>query len=67
VDSVLLDSARTMLDRIRTEISRDDDLGEDLIWMQAYMRILTGQEDRAIELLRRAVAANPGHLFGRGG
>lgn len=67
VDSVLLDSARTMLDRIGNEISRDDDLGEDLIWMQAYMRILSGEEDRAIELLRRAVAANPGHLFGRGG
>ena len=67
VDSVLLDSARTMLDRIRNEISRDDDLGEDLIWMQAYMRILTGEEDKAIELLRRAVSANPGHLFGRGG
>lgn len=67
MDSVLLDSARSVLDRTSAEISRDHDLGEDLIWMQAYSRSLAGQKDEAIEMLRRAVAANPGHLFGRGG
>lgn len=67
VNGVLLDSARNVLDRARADLPREIDLGEDLIWHEAYMRILTDQRDDAIRLLGQVILANPDHAFGSGG
>ena len=61
----LKDSARHVLDRARAATTPDADPSQDLLGIEAYERILLGDRDEAIALLKRYAAANPGH-FERG-
>lgn len=62
----LQDSARAVLDRASQRINPDVDIGNDLRWLEAQMRIIAGQEDEAIDILARLIAADPHHAFGTG-
>jgi hypothetical protein len=59
----LTDSARSVLRRNRQRITHETDPEQDLLSQEAYIRTLTGDPDAAIELLKRYMAANPGHEF----
>src|SRR5256885_11805518 len=61
----LKDSARRVLDRSRA--GRDSAFDAELVGYEAFARVLNGEQERAIELLKQYNAANPGHLFQRGG
>ena len=63
---LLQDSALAVIDRAAAEISPDVDVADGLRWTEAKMRVIAGQEDRAIDLLGRLIARNPGHAFGTG-
>ena len=63
---LLHDSALAVIDRASAQITHDIDVGDDLRWTEAKMRVLAGQEDRAIDLLGRLIAGNPDHAFGTG-
>jgi serine/threonine-protein kinase len=56
------DSARRVLERARatTEI----DPTQDLLWVEAFVRTLLKENDAAIDIITRAVAANPEHREG---
>lgn len=60
----LRDSADRVFQRARPE---DPQMANDLIGLEAAMRSITGDADTAIALLKRYVAANPGHSFQIGG
>lgn len=62
----LQDSARAVLDRARRQITHENDIGDDLSWREAHMRLLADQKDQTFELLRQLVLANPDHAFGEG-
>ncbi|HYT82968.1 MAG TPA: hypothetical protein VEK86_05930, partial [Gemmatimonadales bacterium] len=53
----LKDSARRVLERSRGTPELDPDL--ELVSFEAFMRTLLGDQDQAIDLLKRYVAANP--------
>jgi serine/threonine-protein kinase len=59
----LPDSARSVLRRTRQRITHDIDPDQDLLSQEAYVRTLIGDSDIAIDLLKKYVAANPGHEF----
>jgi serine/threonine-protein kinase len=59
----LRDSARSVWRRTRQEATSDVDPGLILPALEAYTRTLAEDWDEAIELLKRAVAANPDHDF----
>jgi hypothetical protein len=61
----LKDSARKVLDRSR--VGRDSAFDAELVGIEAFARVLNGEQDRAIDLLKQYNAASPGHLFQRGG
>jgi len=61
----LKDSARRVLVRGRGD--HDVDPIQELVGYEAAMRALIGDADTAITLLKRYVAANPGHSFEVGG
>jgi tetratricopeptide (TPR) repeat protein len=61
----LKDSARHVLERARAARTPAADPTQDLLGIEAYQRILLGDRDEAIALLKRYAAANPGH-FERG-
>jgi hypothetical protein len=61
----LKDSARRVLARARGD--HDVDPTQELVGYEAAMRALMGDADTAIALLKRYVAANPGHSFEVGG
>jgi TolB-like protein len=61
----LKDSARKVLDRSRA--GRDTAFDAELVGIEAFARVLNGEQDTAIDLLKQYNAANPGHLFQRGG
>jgi len=61
----LKDSARNVLDRSRA--GRDTAFDAELVGYEAFARVLNGEQDAAIDLLKQYNAANPGHLFQRGG
>lgn len=61
----LADSARAVLTRGRG--NPEIDPTEDLVGVEAFMRTLVGDQDTAMSLLQRYVAANPSHAFTRGG
>jgi len=61
----LKDSAHLMLDRSRA--GRDTAFEAELVGIEAFARVLNGEQDEAIDLLKQYNAANPGHLFQRGG
>jgi TolB-like protein len=63
----LQDSARTVLDRASAAITPEVDVGNDLRWIEAQMRVLAGQEDQAIDILARLIAADPAHAFSNDG
>lgn len=61
-----MDSARTILDgahEAQRRIADDLDPRLDLLSLEAYVRHLIGEDERAIELLQRYAAVNPGHSF----
>jgi serine/threonine-protein kinase len=60
----LADSATRVLDRAHDEITSEIDPLKNLLYVEAYMRTLTDQDDAAIDLLKDYTAANPGHDFG---
>jgi TolB-like protein len=59
----LTDSARHVLLSARGQVTHDMDPDQDLLSQEAYVRTVTGDPDQAIDLLKRYVAANPGHEF----
>jgi TolB-like protein/tetratricopeptide (TPR) repeat protein len=59
----LLDSADRVLDRVHAEINPEIDPELELIAREALVRSIAGQQDKAIDLLKEAVAANPDHDF----
>src|SRR2546430_2712926 len=61
----LKDSARRTLDRSRA--GPDTAVDIELVGIEAFARVLNGEQDKAIDLLKQYNAANPGHLFQRGG
>jgi serine/threonine-protein kinase len=61
----LKDSARNVLARSR--VGRDTAFDAELVGFEAFARALNGEQDKAIDLLKQYNAANPGHLFQRGG
>lgn len=63
----MADSARSVLSRARGRVTPEVDPQEFLLGVEAYVRTLLGEEDRAIDLLSRYVAAHPGHEFGVAG
>lgn len=58
-----VDSARKILSRARDGVISEADPHQDLLSREAYVRTITGEQDLAIDLLKRYVAANPGHPF----
>jgi TolB-like protein len=58
----LLDSARRVLDRARASRTPAADPSQELLAQEAIERILAGDKDEAIALLKRYAAANPGHF-----
>ena len=59
----LADSARSVLLRARQQVTYDLDPSLYLLSVEAYLRTHLGDHDEAIDLLKRFVAANPGHEF----
>ena len=59
----LPDSARAVWTRTRAMVTPEVDAQEGLSALEAYTRTLAGDMDEAIDLLKRAVAANPNHDF----
>jgi TolB-like protein len=57
----LPDSARHVLEAARA--GPDIDPGQELVGYEAIMRTMVGDEDVAVQQLRRYVAANPDHQF----
>jgi len=57
------DSARAVWLRAREEATAQVDPGRILPALEAYTRTLAGDLDEAVDLLKRAVAANPDHDF----
>ncbi len=58
----LRDSARRVLDRARARRTPAVDPSQELLGQEAIERILAGDRDEAIALLKRYAAANPGHF-----
>lgn len=58
----LTDSARNVWRRTRQEVTAEVDAGQ-ILALEAYTRTLAGDMDEAIDLLKRAVGANPDHDF----
>lgn len=63
----LVDSAGAVLDSAREEVPTEGDARDHLLGVEAYVRTLLDQDGRAVDLLRRYVAAHPGHEFGFAG
>jgi len=61
----LRDSAHAVIARSRGTAELDPE--HDLVAMEAFVRTLLGEQDEAIHLLQRYVAANPEHSFRVGG
>ncbi|PYP11064.1 MAG: hypothetical protein DMD59_03860 [Gemmatimonadetes bacterium] len=61
----LKDSAHAVIERSRGTPELDPE--QDLVAMEAFVRTLLGEQDEAIRLLQRYVAANPEHSFRVGG
>jgi TolB-like protein len=60
----LQDSARAVLDRARAQVTPQLDPVGDLLGVEAYIRVLLGEKERAVGLLQQQLAANP-LLFSR--
>lgn len=60
----MADSARAVVSRARADVTSEVDPDRFLLGVEAYVRTLLGEEDRAVDLLSRYVAAHPGHEFG---
>lgn len=58
--SDLLDSARRVMERARAGPEVDPE--QELLSIEAIMRVILGDEDVAMDLLKRYEAANPGHF-----
>jgi hypothetical protein len=59
----LADSASRVFDRAHSAITSEIDPNLELYPVEAYMRSLAGETDRAIDLLKDFTAANPTHDF----
>lgn len=60
------DSANRVFLEVRDETRPEIDPSQELVGYEAGMRAILGQEDQAIDLLQRYLAANPGHTFQQG-
>jgi hypothetical protein len=60
------DSARAVLSRARTKVTVEIDPAYDLLWFEAAMRLMLHERDLALDLLKRAVLANPDQGLKRG-
>lgn len=60
------DSANRVFLEVRDKIRPEIDPSQELVGTEAGMRALIGQEDQAIDLLQRYLAANPSHTFEEG-
>ncbi len=58
------DSARAVLQRARRMVPHRVDPSQELLLVEAYVNILIGNKDRAVDLLKRFRAANPGRFEG---
>lgn len=58
----MVDSAKAVLNRVSPSVTPDLDPTNELVATEAYMRVLTGEKDRAVDLLSRFAAANPESL-----
>ena len=56
------DSARRLLARSRADAEIDRE--RELVSYQAFVRVLLGDRDEALELLKQYLAANPEHRVG---
>lgn len=63
----LADSAKRVLNRTSAAVTPELDPTHELVATEAYMRVLTGEKDRAVDLLSRFAAANPEVLEGSTG
>ena len=61
----LRDSTHHVIERSRGTPEIDPE--HDLVALEAFVRTLLGEQDEAIRLLQRYVAANPEHSFRIGG
>ncbi len=59
----LRDSALSVLERARTEVTHDNDPHQSFLYVEAIMRSIAGDYDEGIDLLKRYVAAHPDHNF----
>jgi hypothetical protein len=59
----LIDGAKGVMQSARDSVTSKIDPEQELLAVEAYVRTLTGEPDLAIDLLKRAVAANPDHDF----
>jgi TolB-like protein len=57
--SVLIDSARAVLNRASIAITPELDPTGELLLTEAYIRILTGEKDRSVKLLTRYALEDP--------
>jgi TolB-like protein len=55
----LTDSARAVVDRASPRITPAIDRTNELLLLEAYMRVLTGEKDRAVDLLTRYASIDP--------
>jgi serine/threonine-protein kinase len=59
----LRDSSASVLLRARAKADPQLDPTQELLSYEAAMRVIAGDQDEAIELLKRYIAANPDHAF----
>lgn len=57
------DSARAVLDRAGGRLDHTVDPSYELLLLEAYMRVLAGDADAALERLRQYTAVNPAYSF----
>jgi serine/threonine-protein kinase len=62
----LPDSGRAVLARARPMVTHEIDPEQSFLSREAFVLMLLGDHDQAVEVLKRYVAANPGHFEGGG-
>lgn len=63
----LRDRADVLLTGARDRIPLHSEFGHTLVWLEAQMRTVMGDQEGAIDILRREIATNPEHAFKPGG
>jgi hypothetical protein len=63
----LRDSANVVLSSARDRVPLHSEFGHTLVWLEAQMRTVMGDQEGAIDILRREIATTPEHAFKPGG